>query len=230
MMETMEKRERQSTNTPEMFNQQWSHIRQKAKSWWDRLTDADLEQVAGQKEQLVRTIEARYGYPHERAEQEVDRYLAEFYQTLKSTPGSRLMEGASSAAHGVASEFTKTAGEVGATAQKAATTAATSIGDTVARVGAYLPELPAGLAEFIRRHPLPSLMVGMGLGFLLGRSCAWTRGLAVEEERAQQGEAGFPDALIQCSRCGEMVRQADMVSHSTTCRGTGLLSHGGSTS
>jgi uncharacterized protein YjbJ (UPF0337 family) len=230
MMETMEKNPRQSTHTPEMFNQQWSHIRQKAKSWWDRLTDVDLEQVAGRKEQLVQTIEARYGYAHERAEQEVDRYLAEFYMTLESTPGSRVMEAASSAAHAVASEFTKTAGEAGATAQKIGATAATSLGDTVARVGAYLPELPSGLAGFIRRHPLPSLMVGMGLGFLLGRSCAWTRGLAVEEERAQPGEAGFPNALIQCSRCGETVRQEDMVSHSTTCRGTGLLSHGGSTS
>ena len=229
-METTERPTQQSTNTPETFTQQWSHIRQQVKSWWDRLTDSDLDQVAGQKEQLVRAVEARYGYARERAEQEVDRHLAEFYKTLETSHGSRLMEAASSTAHGIASTVTKTAGEAGTTAQKIAATAATSIGDTVARAGAYLPELPGGLAEFIRRHPLPSLMVGMGLGFLLGRSCAWTGGHAVEEERIDQREAGYPDALIQCSRCGQMVRQAEMVSHSTTCRGTGMLSHGGSTS
>ena len=110
------------------------------------------------------------------------------------------------------------------------TQAATAIGNTVARAGAFLPELPGELAEFIRRHPLPSLMLGMGLGFLLGRSCAWTGELSNEKESIDQSEAGYPDALVQCLRCGQMVRQADMVSHSTTCRGTGLLSQGGSTS
>lgn len=110
------------------------------------------------------------------------------------------------------------------------TQAATAIGDTVARAGAYLPELPGGLAELIRRHPLPSLMVGMGLGFLLGRSCARTGDLAIEAERIDQREAGYPDALIQCSQCGQMIRQADMVSHSTACRGSEFLSHGGSPS
>src|SRR5262245_59940005 len=110
------------------------------------------------------------------------------------------------------------------------THAATAIGTTVARAGAFLPELPGGLADFIRRHPIPSLMVGMGLGFLLGRSCAWTGEFSHEKKGMDQSEAGYPDALIQCLRCGQMVRQADMVSHSTTCRGTGMLSHGGSTS
>jgi hypothetical protein len=108
--------------------------------------------------------------------------------------------------------------------------AATAIGNSVARAGAFLPELPGGLADLIRRHPLPSLMVGLGLGFLLGRSCTSTSKDSSTEESLDQSEAGYPDALIQCLRCGQMVRQADMVSHSTSCRGTGMLSHGGSTS
>ena len=211
-METMERATQQSPNTPEMFTQQWSHIQQQVKSWWDRLTDVDIEQVAGQKERLVHTIETRYGYARERAEQEVDRRLAEFYPTLEAWRGNRLVESASTAAKGIASTVT------------------TTIGDTVARAGRRLPEFPGGVAEFIRRHPIPSLMVGMGLGFLLGRSCAWTGGRTDGEERIDQNEAGYPGALIQCSRCGQMVRQADMVSHSTACRGTGILSHGGSTS
>jgi uncharacterized protein YjbJ (UPF0337 family) len=229
-METAERATQQSTNTPEIFTRDWSHVRQQVKSWWDRLTDADLEQVDGQKERLVRALEARYGYARERAEQEVDRRLAEFYETLETSQGGGLVEAASGAAHGIASTITKTAAEAGTTAQKIATTAATSIGGSVARAGAYLPELPGGLAEFIRRHPLPSLMVGMGLGFLLGRSCARMGRLASEEERIDQSEAGYPEALIQCPQCGQMIRQADMVIHSTSCKGTGIVSHGGSTS
>jgi hypothetical protein len=34
--------------------------------------------------------------------------------------------------------------------------------------------------------------------------------------------------MIQCVRCGELVRQRDMVSHSTMCTGTGITGHGGS--
>jgi uncharacterized protein YjbJ (UPF0337 family) len=228
-METMEKPTPQSSNTPEMFTQHWPHMRQQARSWWDRLTDADLEQVAGQKDRLVRALQTRYGYAYERAEQEVDRRLGEFYQTFEAAQAGRLGEAARSAAQGLASAVTQTASEAGTKAQNLATTAATTVGDTVARAGRYLPEIPSGLGDFIRRHPLPSLVVGMSLGFLLGRSCArW--GAAVNEESTDQSAAGYPDALIQCSRCGQMVRQADMVNHSTVCRGSGVLSHGGSPS
>jgi len=228
-METTEKPTPQSSNTPEMFTQHWSHMRQQARSWWDRLTEADLEQVSGQKDRLVRALQTRYGYAYERAEQEVDRRLGEFYRTSEASQAGPLGEAARGAAQGFASAVTQTASEAGTTAQKLATTAATTVGDTVARAGRYLPEIPSGLGDFIRRHPLPSLVVGMGLGFLLGRSCAWW-GAAVNEESTDQSAAGYPDALIQCSRCGQMVRQADMVNHSTSCRGSGVLSHGGSPS
>jgi uncharacterized protein YjbJ (UPF0337 family) len=229
-METTERAASQSGNTPEMFTQQWSHIRQQVKSWWDRLTDADIEQVAGQKDRLVRALESRYAYARERAEQEVDRRLGEFYQMREAAQGGRVGEAISSTAQDVASTLTKTAGEVGTTAQKLATTVATTVGGRVARAGRQLPEIPGGVADFIRRHPLPSLVAGIGLGFLLGRSFTWIGGTASSEESIDQSAAGYPDAMIQCSRCGQMVRQADMVAHSATCRGTGVLSHGGSTS
>lgn len=45
----------------------------------------------------------------------------------------------------------------------------------------------------------------------------------------RQQDTGFPNAIIQCIRCGENVRQADMVSHSTTCTEKGRPGHGGST-
>lgn len=229
-METTERSTQQSTNTPEMFAQQWPHFRQQAKGWWDRLTEADLEQVAGNKERLIRAIQGRYGYARERAEQEVDRRLGEVADTQGTSRIGHLAESATSTAQEVASEVRKTAGEAGAAAQKMATTAATTVSDTVTRAGAYLPELPGGLAELIRRYPVPSLIVGMGLGFLLGRTLVWTGGAVGESESSRESEAGYPDALIQCSRCSQMIRQADIVQHSTTCRGPGARSTGGSTS
>jgi hypothetical protein len=34
--------------TPETFAQQWAQIRQHLRGWWDRLTEQDLDQMAGQ--------------------------------------------------------------------------------------------------------------------------------------------------------------------------------------
>lgn len=229
-METTKQATHHPSDMADLFDQQWPHLRQQVKVWWDRLTDADLEQVAGNKDRLVRAIQGRYGYAHERAEQEVARRLSEVSENLGTSRVGRLAETATTTAQNLASELAKTAGEAGLSAQKMATTAATSVADTVARAGAFLPEVPSSLATLIRRHPIPSLMIGMGLGFLLGRSLVGTRGAAAEGGADHQSEAGYPDALIQCTRCGEMVRQADIVSHSTTCRGSGQPSHGGSTS
>jgi uncharacterized protein YjbJ (UPF0337 family) len=229
-METTEKKSQQSTSAPEMFTQQWPDLRQQVKSCWDRLTDADLDQVAGSKERLVRAIQGRYGYARERAEQEVDRRWGEVSDASVTSRIGRMAEAATSSAQELASGLTKTAGEASTTAQRMAANAASTVSDTVTRVGQYLPEIPDGLAGLIRRYPVPSLMVGMGLGFLLGRSLGWGSDTEGEDESRQQREVGYPDALIQCSRCGQLIRQADMVRHSATCAGSGVPTTGGSTS
>jgi len=229
-METTERATEHPTNAPEMFTQQWPQLRQQVKSWWDRLTEADLELVAGDKERLVRTVQGRYGYTRERAEQEVNRRLSEVSDAFATSRIGRMAEAATSSAQELASGVTKTAGEVSTTAQKMASTAATRVSDTVARAGKYLPEVPSGIGELIRRYPIPSLMVGLGLGFILGRSLGWTGGTEGEDESRHQSESGYPDALIQCSRCNQMIRQADMVHHSAICTGSGVRTTGGSTS
>jgi uncharacterized protein YjbJ (UPF0337 family) len=229
-METTDKRTQQLTNMSEMLTQQWPQLREQVKSWWDRLTEADLDQVSGDKERLVRAIQGRYGYARERAEQEVDRRLSEASNQSATSRMGRIAEAATSSAQELASELTKTAGQAGSSAQKMASTAAATVSDSIARAGKYLPEVPSGLTGLMRRYPVPSLMVGMGLGFLLGRGLGWTGGREEEDESRHQSEPGYPDALIQCSRCGQMIRQADMVRHPTICPGSGVGTTGGSTS
>jgi hypothetical protein len=36
--------------TPETFTQQWAQIRKELRGWWDRLTEQDLKQIAGQQD------------------------------------------------------------------------------------------------------------------------------------------------------------------------------------
>ena len=40
----------------------WKQIKGKAKEQWGRLTDDELDEAAGQRDQLIGKIQARYGY------------------------------------------------------------------------------------------------------------------------------------------------------------------------
>ena len=67
--------------TPETFTQQWAQLRQHLRGWRDQLTEHDLEQMAGQHDQVVRVIEECYQYLRERAEAAVDRRLQAYRAT-----------------------------------------------------------------------------------------------------------------------------------------------------
>ena len=228
-MEQTEKTMERHRNPPELFTQQWNNVRGQMKAWWDRLTDADLELIAGNKTQLVRVIQERYGYARQQAEAEVDRRLRDYYDKIGVSEGGSLGEKVSATAQGMASNVAGTAAEVGARVQDMATKAATTVADTATRAGAHLPDVPGDLVGFIRRYPVPSLLAGMGLGFLLARLFGpGQTGIFGQTSGRRDEEAGYPDAMIQCSRCGQMIRQADIVHHSTVCSGTGVPGYGGS--
>jgi uncharacterized protein YjbJ (UPF0337 family) len=157
------------------FENQWTRVRGEIIAWWDKLTDADLEKVAGKKEALVALVQEKYQYTRERAQQEVDRRLQEYSDNLGASGASRLSETVQETARNVASSLADMAGEVKAHAEAAASTAATAVADTVAGAASSLQEtsvkdLTGNLTDLIRRHPIPSLLIGLGIGFVLARS------------------------------------------------------------
>ena len=50
----------------------WQEVRGKVRSKWGKLTDDDMELVAGKKDQLIGVLRQRYGYEQDRAEREVE--------------------------------------------------------------------------------------------------------------------------------------------------------------
>ena len=50
----------------------WKAFRGKVKERWDKLTDEDLDEIAGTRDQLERKIADRYGYGKDRVTSEVD--------------------------------------------------------------------------------------------------------------------------------------------------------------
>ena len=159
---------------PDTFAGWWTCVRGEITSWWDNLTDVDIEKVAGKKGTLVALLQEKYQYPLERAQQEVDRRLQEYSDKLGASGASRVMETVQETAHNAASSLAETAGEVKAHAEAAASTAATAVADTVAGAASSLREtsvkdLAGKLTDSIRRHPIPSLLIGLGVGFVLAR-------------------------------------------------------------
>jgi uncharacterized protein YjbJ (UPF0337 family) len=54
----------------------WNQLRGEVIRQWGRLTNDDVDELEGNFEKLVGRIQERYGYQRERAEQEVDDFLA----------------------------------------------------------------------------------------------------------------------------------------------------------
>ena len=54
---------------------EWREAKGKLRSKWGKLTDDDLEQIAGKKDILVGRLQRRYGWKKDQAEQSLDDYL-----------------------------------------------------------------------------------------------------------------------------------------------------------
>jgi uncharacterized protein YjbJ (UPF0337 family) len=164
------RREAPPSTTGDPLKDQWAQLRPQLRSWWDRLTEADLMTIDGQKDRLISIVQQRYDYPRERAQQEVERRLQEFGGRTAGVAAT-----VTSAAQDVASRVAETAGTAATKAQEMAGAAATTVTDTVAGAGTYVQEkgvqaLPGDLAGLIRRHPVPALLIGLGIGWVLSRT------------------------------------------------------------
>jgi uncharacterized protein YjbJ (UPF0337 family) len=54
----------------------WKQVRGQAKQWWGKLTDDDLDRVAGKHDKLVDTLMEKYGYKRGEAERAADEFLS----------------------------------------------------------------------------------------------------------------------------------------------------------
>ncbi len=156
--------------SPDRLTGQWEQLRPQLRAWWDRLTEADLMQIGGQQERLISVLQQRYGYPRERAQQEVDQRLQAYSEQTAGVAAT-----VTGAAQDVASRVAETARTTAAQAQERVRAAATAVTDTVAGAGTALQDkgvqgLSGDLADLIRRYPIPALLIGLGIGFVLARS------------------------------------------------------------
>jgi uncharacterized protein YjbJ (UPF0337 family) len=60
--------------TPEAVADRWKLLRDDVKMRWGRLTDDEIEEVAGSIEKLSGLLQQRYGYARDQADREVDAW------------------------------------------------------------------------------------------------------------------------------------------------------------
>jgi len=63
----------------------WKQIRGEARAWWGKLTDNDLDRVAGKFEVLVGLLQEKYGYTRQQATDEIDRRVTDYEAQLEET-------------------------------------------------------------------------------------------------------------------------------------------------
>ena len=170
----------------EVFAGQWKQMRGDVKSWWGKLADDDLDRIGGQKDKLIGLLQEKYGYAPAHAEQEVERRLNEFgertdgavakmtatVQELGATAATKASEAATAVSEkmgSMASVIRDNAPREGAVA-----TAATALADGLDSASSYLREKKLGdlaqdVTAVVRTYPVQSLLIGVGLGYLLAR-------------------------------------------------------------
>ncbi len=54
---------------------QWKDFKGTLREKWAKITDDDLELIAGKKDRFIGKLQERYGYAKDKAEREVDEYI-----------------------------------------------------------------------------------------------------------------------------------------------------------
>ena len=62
----------------DVFKGQWKQVRGKAKEWWGKLTNDDLDKIDGQMDQMVGKLQERYGYSKEQATTEWGKFTQKY--------------------------------------------------------------------------------------------------------------------------------------------------------
>lgn len=170
----------------DIFEGRWRQMRGEMRSWWGRLSDNDFEKIAGKKDRLIGTLQEKYGYTRDAAQQEVDRRFREYDDRARTAtpnrPPDKTAEGVSET--GAAQPIAAVGERIGSLAdtirdkvpnEGRVGTAATAVAEKLDVAGSYLQEKDFNhvlndVSSMIRRYPVPSLLVGLGVGYLLARS------------------------------------------------------------
>jgi uncharacterized protein YjbJ (UPF0337 family) len=63
----------------------WKRLKGSARQQWGKLTDSDLEQIAGKREVLIGKLQERYGFPRDQAQKNADEWIRALQESASQT-------------------------------------------------------------------------------------------------------------------------------------------------
>lgn len=70
------------------FQGHWNQIKGKLKEKWGNLTDDEISQINGKREQLLGKIQTKYGIPKEKAELQLQEFMENYNRKETASSGS----------------------------------------------------------------------------------------------------------------------------------------------
>ncbi len=66
------------SNLGDIFEGKWNQFKGSLREKWGKLTDDDVEKVAGKRDNLVGVLQEKYGRTKMEAESEIDEFMKKF--------------------------------------------------------------------------------------------------------------------------------------------------------
>ena len=76
----------------DVFENKWEQIRAQSKAWWSLFSEDDLnkvEKATVKRDKYAMMLRVKYGYTHERAQEEINKHITEIES---NPPSSELMQ------------------------------------------------------------------------------------------------------------------------------------------
>jgi uncharacterized protein YjbJ (UPF0337 family) len=147
------------------FEGRWNDVKGQVKERWGRLSDDDLTRVEGKRDRLVGLIQQKYGIAKEKAEDEINDWATKA-QGLMERAKEGMQQGFERARDTVQQGFQSV--------REGYETAQEKVVDAYDQSKRYLQQSSWGdmatdVRDLIGRHPLPAVLIGVGIGYMLGR-------------------------------------------------------------
>ena len=132
----------------------WKQVKGKVKEQWGKLTDDDLDVIAGKQDQLEGKLQERYGYAKDRIKREIDNWATEARAGARKIANDADLSDELDAIRADVQNLTATLGDV---AKRQAGRAQDTAVEAMNNAEAY-----------IRQNPLQAVAIAGALGFVYG--------------------------------------------------------------
>ncbi|MCE9531566.1 MAG: CsbD family protein [Planctomycetes bacterium] len=151
----------------------WNEAKGKVKTKWGRLTDDDLMQVSGNQDRLVGMIQQKYGIGREKAEEQLNEFLT-------ASDGGMIAK-AKEGVQDVVEKGKEVVQKGREYVEQGVEKAKEGVHDVVEKGKEYaekgkeyvqntsMSQMATDIKDLIGRNPVQSAIIGIGLGFLIGK-------------------------------------------------------------